>query len=108
MSAEYRQGSVGRPAVEQVLITRRHTENRQIQQMKHTHKATRRVAYAVVPALCATGVAVADIQETELPPVTVSAHGGLAIPYDKTGVSVEVVDIEQMKGHKPLQFSSTY
>ncbi len=83
--------------MEQVLTTRRHTENRQEIQMKNIQKATGRVAYAVVPALCATGVVVADIQETELPPVTVSAHSGLAIPYDKTGVSVEVVDIEQMK-----------
>ncbi len=31
-------------------------------------------------------------QETELPPVTVSAHDGLAVPYDQTGVSVSILD----------------
>lgn len=65
--------------------------------MKHKHIATRNVAYAVVPALIAAGVVHADTPETELPPVTVSAHSGLAIPYDQTGVAVEVVDISQMK-----------
>ncbi len=55
------------------------------------------MAYAVVPALIAAGLVHADTPETELPPVTVSAHSGLAVPYDKTGVSVEVVDIPQMK-----------
>lgn len=35
--------------------------------------------------------------ETELAPVTVSAHEGVAIPYDRTGVSVSVLDVEQLK-----------
>lgn len=65
--------------------------------MKYKKNATQIVAYAVVPALIATGGVFADQQETELPSITVSAHGGFAIPYDQTGVSVEVVDLEQMK-----------
>ncbi|MBQ4595025.1 MAG: TonB-dependent receptor [Akkermansia sp.] len=65
--------------------------------MKHRYRATQRVAYVVVPALLAAGGVLADTQETELAPITVSAHGGLAVPYDQTGVSVEVVDLQQMK-----------
>ncbi len=38
-----------------------------------------------------------DIPETELPPVTVSAHGDLAVPYDQTGVSVTVLDLTELK-----------
>lgn len=55
------------------------------------------MANVVVPALCTAGILFADTAETELPPITVSAHNGIAIPYDKTGVSVEVVDTEAMK-----------
>lgn len=55
------------------------------------------MAYAVVPALIAAGSALATPQETELPPITVSVHGDMSLPYDQTGVSVEVVDVEQMK-----------
>ncbi len=65
--------------------------------MKYKHMATPCVAYTIVPVLCATGWALADVQETELPPITVSAHRGLAIPYDQTGVAVEVVEIDKMK-----------
>lgn len=32
-------------------------------------------------------------QAAELPPVTVSAHDGHAVPYDRTGVSVSIIDI---------------
>lgn len=35
--------------------------------------------------------------ETELPPVTVSAHEGIAVPYDNTGVDVTIVDLPKMK-----------
>lgn len=35
--------------------------------------------------------------EVELAPVTVSAHDGVAVPYDQTGVSVTVLDVEQLK-----------
>ncbi len=39
----------------------------------------------------------ATAPETELAPVTVSAHEGLAVPYDSTGVSVSILDPEQLK-----------
>ncbi len=35
--------------------------------------------------------------ETELAPVTVSAHEGIAVPYDATGVSVSILDPEKLK-----------
>ncbi len=35
--------------------------------------------------------------EAELAPVTVSALGGLAVPYDQTGVSVTVLDLPELK-----------
>ena len=35
--------------------------------------------------------------ETELAPVTVSAHEGIAVPYDATGVSVSILDPEELK-----------
>lgn len=35
--------------------------------------------------------------ETELAPVTVSAHDGLAVPYDQTGVSVSILNIPELK-----------
>ncbi len=39
----------------------------------------------------------AEVPEVELAPVTVSAHDGVAVPYDQTGVSVSVLDVEQLK-----------
>ncbi|MCH5284451.1 MAG: TonB-dependent receptor plug domain-containing protein [Akkermansiaceae bacterium] len=36
-------------------------------------------------------------EDTELAPVTVSAHEGAAVPYDQTGVSVSVLDVEELK-----------
>ncbi len=45
----------------------------------------------------AQGAAVDDIPEVELAPVTVSALGGLAVPYDQTGVSVTAVDLPELK-----------
>ncbi len=85
------------PAEEQVLTAWRHTKNRQYIFMKYRHMATPCVAYTFVPALCAACVAFADVQETALPPITVSAHNGLAIPYDQTGVAIEVVNPDKMK-----------
>ncbi len=38
-----------------------------------------------------------EMPEVELAPVTVSALGGLAVPYDQTGVSVSVLDIPELK-----------
>ena len=37
------------------------------------------------------------VPETELAPVTVSAHEGIAVPYDATGVSVSILDPEKLK-----------
>ena len=39
----------------------------------------------------------APVEETELAPVTVSAHEGIAVPYDQTGASVTVLDVEELK-----------
>lgn len=36
-----------------------------------------------------------DATVTDLPPVTVSAHDGEAVPYDCTGVSVSIIDVRQ-------------
>lgn len=36
-------------------------------------------------------------EETQLPPVTVSAHEGVAVPYDRTGVSVTILDSSQLQ-----------
>lgn len=55
----------------------------------------------VVPALLLAGFcpshAVEELPITELAPITVSAHGGTAIPYDSTGCSVTVLDIPQLE-----------
>lgn len=37
------------------------------------------------------------VEETELPPVTVSAHEGIAVPYDQTGVSVTILDVPELE-----------
>lgn len=90
--------SVGMPAEEHVLSTWRHTKNRRKPSMKHHYSATRAVACTVVPALYAAGFVFADEAITELPPITVSAHNGQSIPYNQTGVSVDVIDVQRMKG----------
>ena len=36
-------------------------------------------------------------EETELAPVTVSAHEGLEVPYNQTGISVTILDAEELK-----------
>lgn len=40
---------------------------------------------------------VSAAEETALPPVTVSAHEGIAVPYDQTGVSVTILDSKQLQ-----------
>ncbi len=58
----------------------------------------------VVPALALAGflsfaqaeVSV-EIPEVELAPVTVSAHDGVAVPDDRTGVSVAVLDVSELR-----------
>ncbi len=54
------------------------------------------LALAVVASL-SWGAAAEELPEVELAPVTVSALGGLAVPYDQKGVSVTVLDIEALK-----------
>ncbi len=55
----------------------------------------------VVPALLLAGLSAAaqatETPVTELAPITVSAHGGNAVPYDQTGVSVTVLDMEELR-----------
>ena len=65
--------------------------------MTSINKALLGGAYSVVPALLFAGKVWANMEESELPPITVSAHYGLEIPRDKTGVSVEVLDIPQLE-----------
>ncbi|MBR5522899.1 MAG: TonB-dependent receptor [Akkermansia sp.] len=54
--------------------------------------------YVVLAMAMASGCAYAQaeaIVETELPPVVSSAHDGVEIPYDKTGVSVTILDAQK-------------
>ncbi len=68
--------------------------------------APRTGASRVVPALAVAGClslvqAAAEysgeLPEVALAPVTVSAFGGQAVPYDQTGVSVTVLDLPELK-----------
>ncbi len=62
--------------------------------------APRSGVHAVVSAaILAGGFAHAqgELPETELAPLTVSAHSGEAVPYDTTGVSVSVADTEELR-----------
>lgn len=69
--------------------------------MKKTKKAPVGSSMRVVPALLLTGLSTAahaaELPVTELSPVTVSAHGGTAIPYDQSGVSITVLDVEALR-----------
>lgn len=75
--------------------------------MKHTSLTPAKGAARAVLALALAG-SCAFAQQTEataetpaedavLAPVTVSAHGGLAVPYDRTGVSVTVLDTDTLR-----------
>ncbi|MBQ9835822.1 MAG: TonB-dependent receptor [Akkermansia sp.] len=67
--------------------------------MKQKKNAFRWGATEVVLAVAmAGGCAYAeaeDVVEAELPPVVAAAHDGIEIPYDRTGVSVTVLDAEK-------------
>lgn len=69
--------------------------------MYRIHHAPIGSSIRVVPALLLAGfhaaASAADEAVTELAPITVSAHGGIAIPYDQTGVSVTVLDMEELR-----------
>lgn len=79
--------------------------HRLTQYMKHRiapeRSTTRTVLALALASSCAyaqvdtTTTAAAD--EIELPPVTVSAHEGSAVPYDQTGVSVTVLDTDELR-----------
>ncbi|MBO5683400.1 MAG: Plug domain-containing protein, partial [Akkermansia sp.] len=70
--------------------------------MIHRHYAPRMGAIrTVVPVLLLAGVSpastAAEEVSTELPAITVSAHAINAIAHDSTGVSVTVLDIDELK-----------
>ena len=70
--------------------------------MNRTHLASTGRRIRVVPALLLAGLSPAafaadELPTTELPPITVSAHGGTAIPYDQSGVSVTVLDVPELR-----------
>ena len=70
--------------------------------MIHRHYAPHMGAIrTVVPALLLAGVSpaatAAEEVSTELPAITVSAHAINAIAHDSTGVSVTVLDIDELK-----------
>lgn len=69
--------------------------------MKNKRKASRRGSIAtIVPALLLAGWATAPAEElpvTELAPISISAHGGTAVPWDKSGVSVSVLDPAELR-----------
>lgn len=72
------------------------THNRMIQQQKALFSR----AAAVVPAIAMAGglnYAQSTGPEVELTPITVSAHEGLSIPRNSTGVSVEILDLPQLR-----------
>ena len=86
-----------------------HRLHRQHTIMIHTPSASRRGAFRVVPVLVMAGscafaqarpeatASSSTLPEAELPPVTVSAHDGRAVPCTETGVSVSVLDIPELK-----------
>ncbi len=66
------------------------------------HQGAFRVVLALSLAGCcayaqASPAPAEELPEVELAPVTVSAHEGLAVPCDQTGVSVTVLDIPELK-----------
>lgn len=63
---------------------------------KHTLALAHRVSI-IVPALITAGAAAEEVRETELPAITVSAHSEESVPVDRSGASVEVLDIPQLK-----------
>ena len=69
--------------------------------MKNKAKAPGGSSTRVVPVLLLAGLSAAasaaETPVTELAPITVSAHGGNAVPYDQTGVSVTVLDMEELR-----------
>lgn len=69
--------------------------------IQNTYAPTGRPTHAVpallLAGLCTTAAAADNTPITHLAPITVSAHGGTSVPYDQSGVSVTVLDTEQLK-----------
>ena len=69
--------------------------------MKNKEKAPGGSSTRVVPALLLAGLSAAasaaETPVTELAPITISAHGGNAVPYEQTGVSVTVLNMEELR-----------
>ncbi len=70
--------------------------------MKKINNAPKGSSIRIVPVFILAGICsaahAADNQVTELAPITVSAHGGTAVPYDTSGVSVTILDTNQLRG----------
>lgn len=84
--------------------------NGHIPHMKQRNEAPTGSTIHVVPALllaglCPAALAAEEPIVTELAPVTVSAHGGTAIPYDQSGVSVTVLDPATLREEGVLNLS---
>ena len=69
----------------------------QIAPMGSAYHAVLALALASSCAYAQTENTPAAAVETELAPITVSAHEGYVVPYDQTGVSVTVLDVEELK-----------
>lgn len=69
--------------------------------IQENHAPLRGAFRTIVPALLLAGVCpvapAADEVSAEMPAITVSAHVGNALAYDRTGVSVTVLDIPELK-----------
>ena len=69
--------------------------------MKNKEKAPGGSSTRVVPVLLLAGLSAAasaaETPVTELAPITISAHGGNAVPYEQTGVSVTVLNMEELR-----------
>ncbi len=71
--------------------------NKTIAPLKGASRVVLAMAMAGGCAFAQSTATSAEAPEAELAPVTVSAHDGIAVPYDRTGVSVSVLDVEQLK-----------
>lgn len=71
-------------------------------EMKVNKKSPIRSHTRIMPALLLAGVSPTALLADEVPittlaPITVSAHGGSGIPYDQSGVSVTILDTDELR-----------
>ena len=93
-------GPRGSPKAGAAMHRPQQAENMKEQKMTAPRAGASRVVLALALAgSCAFAQAVKaeDEEELRLAPVTVSAHDALAVPYDGTGVSVTVLDTDELK-----------